>query len=334
MLNINILGDDCSNSKGTIQGNGWNTLISKLTNFGANLYFNDLSLKNYDLLIAFDHYKWMEEILKKVSVPIKKRILIIQEPEVVLPRMYKASIINLYGHIYAGSIDWADQLNASPFSYPLDLSSDNQVDFEKRSIETALIQTNKFSCVKGENYTLRRRVLSLASKKNFKIELYGDGWNTGKFAEFYHITKYFKSVIKDVNIFKLVNPYKEIGQVFPFYMGRTADKIKILNIVKRNIVIENSSTYISEKLFDSFRSGSVPFYVGPNLEKYGIPDTAVVKCEPIASDILDRLLSINNDELITIANQGQEFTKTEDYKTWDAQKSVTQLLSQITDCLN
>ena len=333
-MNINILGDNCSHSKGTIQGDGWDTLISKLTNFGANLYFNDSSLKTYDLLIAFDHYKWMEEILKNVSVPIKKRILIIQEPEVVLPRMYKTSILNLYGHIYAGSIDWADQLNATPFSYPLDLSSNSQVDFEERSIETALIQTNKFSCVKGENYTLRRRVLSLANKKDFKIELYGSGWNAGKLVEFYYITRYFKSVIKDVNILNLVNPYKEVGQVFPFYMGKTADKIKTLNNVKRNIVIENSSSYISEKLFDSFRSGSVPFYVGPNLEKYGIPDTAVVKCEPSPSDILDKLLSINNDELLTIANQGQEFTKTEDYMYWDAQKSVTHLLSQISDCLN
>ena len=333
-MNINILGNNCSHIKGTIQGDGWYTLISKLTNFGANLYFNDSSLKTYDLLIAFDHYKWMEEILKNISVPIKKRILIIQEPEVVLPRMYKTYIINLYGHIYAGSIDWADQLNATPFAYPLDLSSNSQVNFEERSIETALIQTNKFSCVKRENYTLRRRVLSLASKKDFKIELYGSGWNTGKFVEFYYITRYFKSVIKDVNILNLVNPYKEVGQVFPFYMGKTADKIKTLNNVKRNIVIENSSTYISEKLFDSFRSGSVPFYVGPNLEKYGIPESAVVKCEPSPSDILDRLLSINNDELLTIANQGQEFTKTEEYMSWDAQKSVTHLLSQISDCLN
>ena len=79
-MNINILGSNCSYDQGTIQGEGWNTLIAGLESSGAKLFFNDINLKTYDLIISFDHYRWMEDIFSKVYVPINRRILIIQEP--------------------------------------------------------------------------------------------------------------------------------------------------------------------------------------------------------------------------------------------------------------
>jgi hypothetical protein len=333
-LNINILGSNCSYDHGTIQGEGWNTLIAGLESSGVNLFFNDTSLKTYDLIISFDHYKWMEDIFSNVHVPIERRILIIQEPEVVLPRMYKPSILGLYGVVFAGSIDWADRLGVKSFEYPLDISSTTSLSISDRSIDTAMIQSNKFSCISGEQYSLRRAVLELAKKNNYVVELYGAGWNRGYFADFISVSKYLRAIVGEIKVSSFTFPYKYLGSKYPNYIGKIRNKIELLSNVKKNIVIENSSTYVSEKLFDSIRSGSVPFYVGPNLEKYGIPDTAVVKCESNASDILDKLSSISDKELLTIANRGQEFTKTEDYMSWEAQKSVIKLLSQISECLN
>jgi hypothetical protein len=330
-LNVNILGSNCSYDHGTIQGEGWNTLISGLKNTGANLFFNDTSLKNYDLIISFDHYKWMENIFNTVHVPISKRILIIQEPEVVLPRMYKPFTLSLYGAIFAGSIDWAERLGVKSYKYPLDTSSSASLNISERNIDTAMIQSNKFSCIKGEQYSLRRAILKLAKEQNYTIELYGTGWNKGYLADFITVSKYLRVILGDIKINNVTLPYKYLGSNYPNYMGKIQSKIELLGNVKKNIVIENSSTYVSEKLFDSLRSGSIPFYVGANLSKYGIPNSVAVLCEANPESILDRLASITNEELSEIQKEGLHFLKSKEIGNWSAPVQVNKLLQCINE---
>jgi len=330
ILNINILGNNCSYDHGTIQGDGWAALISGLKNYGANLFFNDTSLKSYDLIISFDHYKWMEDILNTVHVPISKRILIIQEPEVVLPRMYKSSTLSLYGAIFAGSIDWAERLGVKSFEYPLDTSSNTSLNISERNVDTAMIQSNKFSCIKGEQYSLRRAVLKLAKEQNYKIELYGTGWNRGYCSDFITVSKYLIAILGDITRNNFILPYKHLGLNYPNYLGKIKSKIELLGNVKKNIVIENSSTYVSEKLFDSFRSGCIPFYVGPNLSKYSIPNSVAVLCEANPESILDRLTSITNEELSEIQKEGSRFLKSKEIGNWSAPVQVNKLL----ECIN
>jgi len=328
-MNVNILGSNCSYDHGTIQGEGWNTLISGLKNTGANLFFNDTSLKNYDLIISFDHYKWMENIFNTVHVPISKRILIIQEPEVVLPRMYKPFTLSLYGAIFAGSIDWAERLGVKSFKYPLDTSSSTSLNISERNIDTAMIQSNKFSCIKGEQYSLRRAILKLAKEQNYTIELYGTGWNKGYLADFITVSKYLRVILGDIKINNFTLPYKYLGSSYPNYMGKIRSKIELLGNVKKNIVIENSSTYVSEKLFDSFRSGCVPFYVGPNLSRYGIPESTVIRCEANSKSVLENLESCRSEDLEQVAAEGEKFQKSQIYKKWDAKISTNKILDEI-----
>jgi len=328
-LNINILGSNCSYDQGTIQGEGWNTLIAGLESSGAKLFFNDMSLETYDLIISFDHYRWMEDIFSKVYVPINKRILIIQEPEVVLPRMYKTFILSLYGNVFAGSSDWAERLGVKSFEYPLDISPATSLNISERNIDTAMIQSNKFSCVNGEQYSLRRAILKLAKEKNYKIELYGSGWNRRYIADFVTVSKYLRAILGDVQLDKFTLPYKHLGSVYPNYKGKIENKIDLLGNVKKNIVIENSSTYVSEKLIDSIRSGCIPFYVGPNLTKYGIPNSVAVLCEASPEGILDRLTSITNEKLIEIQIEGHNFLNSKEIRNWSAPVQVNKLLQCI-----
>ncbi len=328
-MNINILGSNCSYNQGTIQGDGWNTLITGLESSGVKLFFNDISLKTYDLIISFDHYRWMEDIFSKLYVPINRRILIIQEPEVVLPRMYKDSVLSLYGKVFAASSDWAERLGAKYFEYPLDISSATFLDISERTVDTAMIQSNKFSCVKGEQYSLRRAILRLAKKKSYKIELYGTGWNRRYIADFVTVSKYLRVILGDVQLNNFTLPYKYLGSVYPNYKGKIENKIDLLGNVKKNIVIENSSTYVSEKLIDSIRSGCVPFYVGPNLTKYGIPNSVAVLCEASPKGILDRLTSITNEKLTEIQAEGNDFLKSREIRNWSAPVQVNKLLQCI-----
>ena len=325
-MNINILGSNCNYEHGTIQGNGWSTLISGLKSYGANLFFNDTSLLTYDLIICFDHYKWMEDIFNEISVPKNRRILIIQEPEVVLPRMYKPQTINLYGAVFAGSTDWAKRLGVKSFEYPVDISSSGYLGVSERNIETAMIQSNKFSCIKGEQYSLRRSVLELAEKNHYAIELYGEGWNRGYFNDLLKFSKYLKAIVREVEYDNFSTPFKCLGGVYPNYFGRIENKTNLLNNVKRNIVIENSSTYVSEKLFDSLRSGSVPFYVGPSLEKYGIPNFVAVLCKADPKNILEQLTTTTVEQLSEIQLAGNNFLESDECKKWSAQYQVNRFL--------
>jgi hypothetical protein len=328
-LNINILGSNCSYDHGTIQGEGWNTLIASLKSSGANLFFNDTSLKTYDLIISFDHYKWMEDIFSNVYVPIDRRILVIQEPEVVLPRMYNPSILGLYGVVFAGSNDWADRLGVQSFEYPVDISSTTSLSISERPIDTAMIQSNKFSCISGEQYSLRRAVLELAKKNNYVVKLYGAGWNRGYFADFISVSKYLRAILGDVQLRNFTFPYKYLGSRYPNYNGKIRNKIELLSKVKKNIVIENSSTYVSEKLFDSIRSGCVPFYVGPSLTKYGIPESTVIRCDANPVSILKNLQSHDSSDLERVACEGIKFMKSSIYRNWDARISTGKLLDKI-----
>ena len=62
-----------------------------------------------------------------------------------------------------------------------------------------------------------------------------------------------------------------------------------MSVYKYSIVIENSSDYVSEKLFDSLLSGCIPVYVGPDLSLYDLPENLYIQAEPNFVDIKSKM---------------------------------------------
>jgi hypothetical protein len=62
--------------------------------------------------------------------------------------------------------------------------------------------------------------------------------------------------------------------------GPAEDKLKALSHYKVSLVIENSAEFVSEKLSESIRAGTVPFYIGPPVEIFGTPKELVATAEP------------------------------------------------------
>ena len=60
------------------------------------------------------------------------------------------------------------------------------------------------------------------------------------------------------------------------WLGAPGDKRKALENYRISLVIENSTEFLTEKLFDSFFAGCIPVYVGPNIKQFGIPSSLVV----------------------------------------------------------
>jgi len=72
---------------------------------------------------------------------------------------------------------------------------------------------------------------------------------------------------------------------------RTAkDKLKALSNYKVSLVIENSAEFVSEKLIESKRAGTIPFYIGPPVTLFGTPKELVAKAEPNIIGIQSALL--------------------------------------------
>jgi hypothetical protein len=64
------------------------------------------------------------------------------------------------------------------------------------------------------------------------------------------------------------------------------NKKEILSKYKYALIIENSQTYLSEKLFDALTSSCIPIYVGADLTKFNIPNFLYIRAEPNLNSII------------------------------------------------
>ena len=68
---------------------------------------------------------------------------------------------------------------------------------------------------------------------------------------------------------------------FPEVRGVVEDKHSIIRSSKYSLVIENDNFYVSEKIIDALVGGSLPFYIGGNLELVGLSSLVVRQIENV-----------------------------------------------------
>ena len=100
-----------------------------------------------------------------------------------------------------------------------------------------------------------------------------------------------------------LNKYKKVDMGGKFKNnvgGRVIDKIKFLTSYKFSIAMENSGSdgYLSEKIFQSFLSGTIPIYYGDYmLEEYFNPKSFIlIKGEKDLQNKINYIKRIDNDE--------------------------------------
>ena len=278
-----------------------------------------------DFAICFNHTKENLEKIVSSKIPVEKRVLIMLECKQILPVMHTAKVLKEYGTIFAPSQNWAKDFNKILFDYPFYLKSTlNNPPLKERQYKLGIIQRNKFSCIKGELYTLRREVI-----KNLgydRIAVRGEGWNVPVFIQFF---LYIKIVIHYLRIINRSNI-----RFFPRFLIKSnkftpvLDKQNFLAQIQVAVVIENSADYVSEKIFDCFRAGTVPIYVGPSLVDFGIPLETAIQCEPNANSILTVVNNIDSFNLEEIVFHGQKFLK-DSGRNWDESISMKRLAEKL-----
>jgi hypothetical protein len=309
----------------------WNEFEKIVLARGHIICASDMTEKA-DALIANSYSKSLGNHLKKSMIPKSKRILVLWEPYVVETIRYKKKNISQFGSIFAPSIDWAEEVKANSFKWPQDEIPDRNVfdSWNSRMNRAVMVQGNKFSARKGELYSLRRRVI--VNLGDEALDLFGTNWNKGVS---FDVRKWIRSGITSKMSELEIGSMYGIGKKYNNYFGATVYKNETLSQYKIAIVIENSDDFVSEKLFDSIRAGCVSVYVGPDLERYGIPKGSAIQVEAkheVVSSLVRSLLEKSDDELETIArNQRDNLMKVS--QDWNNTLVLSKLASDMVDIL-
>lgn len=132
-----------------------------------------------------------------------------------------------------------------------------------KNILFSLICSNrpyKNKLLKG--YLVRKKIISFFSKKHQKeFKLYGYDWD-----KFIFSNRYLNYIFKITHLSKLKKIFTKFFMK-EIYFGSLINKKTVIERTKFSFAIENSNAYdnyVTEKIFDVFRYGSVPIYWGPD----------------------------------------------------------------------
>ena len=309
----------------------WKEFEKALSSRGHQICSSDMD-ERADALIAHSFNPNIGRYLERNMIPKNKLVLVLWEPYIVETIRYKKEVLSKFGTIFAPSIEWSERVNAHSFNWPQDeIPNENVfIDWKERTNRAVMVQGNKFSARKGELYSLRRRVITNLGLP--ALDLFGTNWNKGLNFDWWHWSRsILNSRISEVS----ARSFFGIGKKYSNYLGVTDDKKTTLSQYKIAVVIENSADFISEKLFDAIRSGCVSVYVGPNLEKYGIPNGSAIQVDAkheVVSDIVRSLLGESDEELEKIArNQRASLMKVS--QDWKNTLVLSKLASDMVDIL-
>jgi hypothetical protein len=237
------------------------------------------NLADAEIAIFFDHNELSNE--KTVA----RKVLVRQEPSLVFPKNYDSETVLKYDQIITLGID--PTVSADTLNWPQTLTVPRYSAEKNQNDNVIMINSNLLSLSEGECYSLRRE----CAQKLSMIHLYGYGWNNSIITRSKAVLREFKKHNRHLNTIKL-SGLKYYFNNYKNYKGSIEFKSTALENYKCALVIENTLGYVSEKLFDSFGSGCIPVYVGPNLDHYGIPNNLFIQCEPNILNVAEGLQKV------------------------------------------
>jgi hypothetical protein len=115
------------------------------------------------------------------------------------------------------------------------------------------------------------------------------------------------------------------------YMGSVSDKNSAMANYKVALVVENSSEFLTEKLFDAWFAGCIPVYVGPPVEAFGIPRSLVIQVtEPTVREVKNCIdLALATDREVFLANL-KAYLSSGVEAEWRAESALKAILESAT----
>jgi hypothetical protein len=288
-------------------------LRAAVTREGFQIATYDYCAERFDLLIFIDRpyrdHGNVESLLNK-NVP---KYLILLESDSINPAAYDEIYINKFDIVFT----WSDGLLQKFPEKCIKINFSHRFGDARykaaRRKKVVAVYSNKRSNKKGELYSARLGLIKYLEKQDF-IDLYGNRWNKRTFRNSY-VEK----------LSSLYPPLFNIGyRPLHSFKGEASDKIEILSRYVFSLAFENFSGkygYITEKIFDSFKAGSIPIYLGaPNVADY-IPENCFIDYRKFnnpeclydyISNLDDSTISDFQDEIYNFLHSELSYTFTTD----------------------
>jgi len=305
-------------------------------------------------LISMNHnpnaYK---EFIRSGGKPENATVIFL-EPYAVYPSQYSAKVLSQYKLVLAPGnptfrdsngefIPWPYEATPNPLTPSNDgvslrshaeenvtngvFNFDNWVN--RKSFLT-LINANKVSPVKNENYGLRR-VYARGIPENL-LAVYGDLWASSITQKIIHRLMVLLFSLKSGHLPRFLNIYGNLHWRFKSARGRLENKQSTLQSFKFSIIIENDSSYISEKLPDALINGCIPIYFGPKNIDSIIPRDVYLELPKSPAELIPMLENLSETDIQNLLSNMQKFVMSQDFTmNWDKKNVFTQLASTIDD---
>lgn len=317
-------------SSGDLEGferTGAGALIGRLRSLGHTLV--DVGDPRATHFVSLDHNRRSFAVMAP-PIPTSSRLLIVLEPRVVIPTNYRSSVLKRYGAVL--TYTWAVPGTESVVPWPQrDWRAAPSGSGAHTPGTSALVNANKLSSIRGSLYGLRRRVIARFAREHLPLSLAGANWNRRGVALLVENARSIAYAVFNREIVDLrewARPVPTTGSIT--YLGKIDDKDAVLLDAEFAVVIENSATYVSEKLFDAVIAGCVPLYVGPPLADYGIPEGVAVVLPLRAHAFTDAVRTLTSGQKKAVLDAGVAWLASDEtYRRWAMPHALERLADEI-----
>jgi hypothetical protein len=290
-----------------------------------------------DILVNINH-NW-HSINERLGRDIF-RVLIRLEPAAVYPAQFTKEIESQYNLILTPGqpttneqefIRWPYQFQQNPLRPDLHVTELSEVlkshidgqlysyqNWSKREVFCSLIAANKVSPNGTGNYGLRRNIVKEVQDLN--LEVYGELWKAGLISKLRLRLGVLRFALSSRSKFHTKHIFVDLFQHYPRVKGRVQNKQALVANSKFSLVIENSDTYISEKLIDALISGSIPIYFGTSFTYTTLPEGLVVRYSGEVKNLIPFLLRLENQHVELVLKNIEEFVLGDEIQMWDARE--------------
>ena len=303
-------------------GNG-QTAKSRIQSFG--LENNRVSVYEKIVYIAIDHSDVDLRKARNLGIDSAHSVLVINEPKVVRPTNFDSQVQSNYGFIVVVGGNPSEYKTTINWPQPWRLGNTGEI--TNRIQKPVIVISNRISFIQGENYSLRRKVVSELGV----IDYFGRDWDYSFNQKLFHLMSNAKIALQNGFIPKFQS-MENWFRNFPNSGGEIPSKDTILQKYKYSITIENSNGYLSEKLFDCFFNSTIPIYVGPNPAEYGIPEELVIHCPGDFKSVVDGIYRARElDYKEWCKKLDQWLRKPETFESWESNRVYSVLSQKIKD---
>lgn len=245
-----------------------------------------VSLDRVDSMGAVDAFLFVDlpdrrhPLVQQALATAAPKYLLTYETEVVKPENWDVQNHEPFRKVFTWNDAWVDNDKYLKINFAQDIPEKIEKNLARKKKLCALIASNKHSSHPNELYSARRQAIEwFASNHPDDLDLYGVGWSPEEFG---------------------------------VYRGRVKSKHETLKGYRFSICYENAAGYpgyITEKIFDCFKAGCVPIYLGaPNIADY-VPADCFVDRRQFSSDAdLHRFIStINEDAYLAYLDRIETF---------------------------